>query len=76
MKKNITILFTGDIASAIFAVIIFGCVSFMTVAHFINGTRGMGLFLELCLVACAWGLIKAVYKENKKTYILKNHKGK
>ena len=76
MKKNITIFFTGDIASAILAIIIFGCISFMTVAHFVNGTRGMGLFLELCLVACAYGLIKAVYKENKKTYILKNHKGK
>ena len=70
MKKNIVIFFTGDIISAIFASIIFACTFGIVFTHFFFvGVRGMGLFLEIMLAVAAWGLVKAVYSENRKEYL-------
>lgn len=70
MKKNIAIFFSGDIMSAIFASVIFACAFGMVFTHFFFvGVRGMGLFLEILLAVVAWGLVKAVYSENRKEYL-------
>ena len=70
MKKNIVIFFTGDVMSAIFASIIFACVFGMVFTHlFFVGVRGMSLLLEIMLAVAAWGLVKAVYSENRKEYL-------
>ena len=70
MKKNIAIFFSGDIMSAIFASVIFACAFGMVFTHFFFvGVRGMGLFLEILLAVAAWGLVNAVYSENRKEYL-------
>lgn len=70
MKKNIVIFFSGDIMSAIFASIIFAGAFGMVFTHFFFlGIRGMGLFLEVMIAVAAWGLVKAVYSENRKEYL-------
>lgn len=65
MKKLAKIYFSEDITSAIFALVIFALAITMIVCHIVLGIRGVGLILELMLGACAWGLVCAVYKENK-----------
>jgi len=66
MKKLAKTFFSEDIVSAVLSLVIFLCVAIMIGWHIAIGMRGAGLVLELLLGVCAYGLVVAVYKENKK----------
>ncbi len=74
MKKLIKTFFLEDTVSAVFALIIFVCYMVMFVSHIFHGLLSTGaFFLELLLGVGVYGLLWAVYSENKKDAEYKKH---
>ncbi len=65
MKRLVKTFFSEDIVSAVFSLVIFSCAAIMIGWHISIGIRGTGLVLELLLGIGSFGLVVAVYKENK-----------
>lgn len=66
MKNIMKIYFGSDIASAVFALIVFVCTVTMLVSHLYMGAGALSFFVETIFCIMGWNLMAAVYDENKK----------
>lgn len=66
MKQIIKTYFSVDIASAVFALLVFLCTVCMLVSHLCIGAGAFAFFVEVVFCVMGWNLMAAVYDENAK----------
>lgn len=64
--KHFKTFFGEDKMSAILSLAIFVCSLLTFVSHLFKGVGAFALFIEVLICAASFGLVSAVYSENKK----------